>query len=197
MPLFESPCRRTITPASANRATLGASSWWLSRDRTCRERTCRRSSPRTAQTARRRDRRAFPGTLDSPTFHPRLQAGRLVLLPGTERIALTRLSPQAALEENVVPPGISEVVFVLEMKPLASLRQDLAEGRFPGILVVHLHEVFLQEPGVTVEPVVNLEVMQMRVGPAHRQLNTLVELVQVAVSHLNSPPDRRLDIPGE
>ena len=43
-----------------------------------------------------------------------------------ERIPLTRLNPQAALEENLVPPGISEVVFVLEMKPLAALRQDLA-----------------------------------------------------------------------
>ena len=33
-----------------------------------------------------------------------------------ERIPLTWLNPQAALEENLVPPGISEVVFVLEMK---------------------------------------------------------------------------------
>ena len=44
-----------------------------------------------------------------------------------ERIPLTRLNPQTALEEDLVPPGISEVVFVQEMKPLTALRQDLAQ----------------------------------------------------------------------
>src|SRR5205807_10133943 len=35
-----------------------------------------------------------------------------------ERVPLTRLNPQATLEQYLVPPGISEVIFVLDMKPL-------------------------------------------------------------------------------
>src|SRR5271166_904173 len=104
-----------------------------------------------------------------------------------ERIPLTWLNPQAALEENLVPPGIS--VFVFEMKPFAALRQNLAQHHDPGIFVVHLHEVLIQEPRVSVESVLDLEMVQVRVGPTHRCLNTLVELVEGAVSHLDSPPD--------
>ncbi len=53
-----------------------------------------------------------------------------------ERILLTRLDTQTTLEENLVPPRISEVIFVLEMKPLAALRQNLAQHHDPGILTL-------------------------------------------------------------
>src|SRR4051812_43469334 len=68
----------------------------------------------------------------------------------TQRVTLTRLNPQAALEEYLMPPGIPEVVLVLEAEPFAALWQDLAQNRRPGILVVHLREVFLKVPRVSV-----------------------------------------------
>ena len=40
----------------------------------------------------------------------------------------------------------------------------------------------------------DLKVVKVRVGPAHRRLNMLVKLVQSAVSRLNSPPDRGLEV---
>jgi len=49
-------------------------------------------------------------------------------------------------------------------------------------------------PADTVESVFDLEMVQVRVGPTHRYLNTLVELVEGAISHLYSPPDWRLDV---
>jgi len=42
--------------------------------------------------------------------------------------------------------------------------------------------------------IVDLELVQVRVGPAHRRLDVLVELFERAVPDLDSPPDRRLDV---
>ena len=91
------------------------------------------------------------------------RAGSFTL--NAERIPLTWLDPQTTLEENLVPPGISEVVFVLEMEPFAVLRQNLAQRHDPGIFVVHLDEVLIQEPRVSVESVIDPEMVQVRVGP--------------------------------
>src|SRR5262245_32545686 len=60
-----------------------------------------------------------------------------------DRIPLPPLGPEAALEQDLVPPAIPEVVLVLEAEPPAALGQDVAQLRGGGVLVLHLLEVLL------------------------------------------------------
>lgn len=82
------------------------------------------------------------------------------------------------------------VVLVLEAKPLAGLRQNLADFIGRGVLVLHVLEVLLHQVGVAVKLLADLEVVQMAVRPAHRRLDVFVQRVERAVLHLDSPPDR-------
>ena len=99
-------------------------------------------------------------------------------------ILLPRLLLRAALEQNLVIPGIAEVVLVDEPEFLAVFRDDVAQVRGRGVFVFHLLEVVLHEHGIAVILFADLEVVQVRVGPAHRRLDVFVELVERAVLDL-------------
>src|SRR5262245_23133947 len=106
-----------------------------------------------------------------------------------DRITLAPLGTQAALEEDLVPPAIPEVVLVLEPEALAAFREHGADLRGRGVAVVELHEVLVQQQGVAVVLAPDLEVVQVGVRPAHRRLDVFVQLVQRAVLDLEAPPD--------
>ena len=104
-----------FTPASANQAVPASSSWSLSPNRSHRDQTIPRSSHKLFMLIVAGIGEHVQELLVTRgSTHVFRRAGSFSL--DAERIPLTRLSPQAALEENLVPPGISEVVFVLEMK---------------------------------------------------------------------------------
>jgi hypothetical protein len=52
---------------------------------------------------------------------------------GTARISYVPLSPQASLEDNLVPPTIAEVVFILKAKTWPPFQQEIAELDVRGV----------------------------------------------------------------
>ena len=103
-----------------------------------------------------------------------------------------RLGQQAFLKEHLVPPAIAEVVLVQKAEPFAVLGHDLADLRDGGIDALEIPETVVEHFRVTEALTVDLELVEMRVRPAHCRLDVLVQLVERAVLDLNPPPDRRL-----
>src|SRR5581483_10488302 len=111
-----------------------------------------------------------------------------------DRIPISRLGPHGVLEENIVPPRVPEVVLVLEPEALAGPGQDVADPRAGRILVAELVEVLVQQQRVAVKLLTDLEVMQVGVGPAHRRLDALVQLIEGAILDLDAPPNGRTTV---
>jgi hypothetical protein len=86
----------------------------------------------------------------------------------------------------LVQPSVSEVVLVLEAEPLAARREDFAQHCRGGILESSLVEVLLHQERVAEEPAIDRELVQVGVGPAHRRLDVLVELVEGAIPDLDA-----------
>ena len=110
-------------------------------------------------------------------------------------VLLPRLLFRAAFDQNLVIPGIAEVVFVKEPEFPGSWRDDVAQARGRRILVAELVEIVTDQYGVAVKLLADLEVVQVRVFPSHRRLDMFVQLVKSAVLDLDAPPDRRLRLP--
>src|SRR5207248_3130551 len=72
--------------------------------------------------------------------------------------------------------------------------ENVAEVRGGRVPIVEILKVLLHQHRVAKELFTDLEVVQVRVRPAHRRLNVLVQLVERAVLNLNSPPDRRMAV---
>src|SRR5262249_32849432 len=100
------------------------------------------------------------------------------------------ISPHDTFEKNLVIPGVAEVVLVLEAEPPAAVRQDVADPGDRRVLILHVLEVLLQEHRVAVKLVLDLGVVQVRICPAHRRLDVLMEVVEGAILHLDTSPDR-------
>ena len=90
--------------------------------------------------------------------------------------------------------------YVTEVEPAKVMEgaiRGLAEGLDPDSAyltaqMVRSLEAVVEEFGITVPQALDLELVQMAVGPAHRRLDVFVELVERAVLDLNPPPDRRV-----
>src|SRR5206468_2289132 len=62
----------------------------------------------------------------------------------TNRVFLPWIGGQAALEENLVFPGITEIVLVLEREAFRRLREDFAEYRPSGVDALEILEPVVQ-----------------------------------------------------
>ena len=77
-----------------------------------------------------------------------------------------------------------------KLKALAVLRDDLTDLGHGGIDALEVVEPIVDQFGIAVAFAIDLELVEMRVGPAHRCLDVFVELVERAVLNLNPSPDR-------
>src|SRR5262245_2017276 len=71
------------------------------------------------------------------------------------------ISLHDSLEENLVIPRITKIVLVLEPEPLAGARQNVADLRGRGVLVLHVLEVLLHQVGVAVKLLPDPEVVEV------------------------------------
>jgi redox-sensitive bicupin YhaK (pirin superfamily) len=91
-------------------------------------------------------------------------------------------------------PVIAEIVLVLKPHSLAGLRDDRADfghRRISGHVLIRPAPA--EQLRVTVTDAADQEVVEVGIGPPHRGLDVLMELVQGAVLHQDAPPDRRPD----
>ena len=77
----------------------------------------------------------------------------------TERVFLVLLDRRAALEQDLMFPAVTEVVFVLEGESLAALRYDFADHRVRRIDAHEILEAFVQEFGIAVNVALDLELV--------------------------------------
>ena len=88
-----------------------------------------------------------------------------------------RIDGREPLEENIVFPGVAEVVLVQHAPFLAALWHDVTEHRRGRVSILQFLEVLLHEHRVAVKLFANPEVVKVRVGPAHRRLDQFVQPV--------------------
>ena len=111
-----------------------------------------------------------------------------------KRILFSLGGTKAALEQHFMLPAVPKVILVLKAAPLAVVGDDLADASTQGIdRQSFFLPAFVEQLGIAMERSLDLELMEVRVCPAHGCLNMFVEFVQGAVLDLNSPTDRRLD----
>ena len=66
----------------------------------------------------------------------------------------------------------------------------MTEYRGRQVEAMKISETIVQEIRITVPFPFDLELMQVRVGPAHCGLDVFVQLIECAILNLNPPPDR-------
>lgn len=107
-----------------------------------------------------------------------------------QRILGLGINRWATLDQDLVFPRVAKFVLLFEGETLAGLGENLAQHRRCGAFAVEVLKAVFEQFGNTIAPALDLELMEMGVGPAHCGLDVFVER---AVWDLNSSPDRRLD----
>ena len=110
-----------------------------------------------------------------------------------QRICHLGIERRKALEKNLVPPIVPEVVLVYPPGSLGRLRQQGAQNNLRLVLEVHV-EVVAVRGRLAVPHAVDLKLVQVVIPPAERSLDILIKIGQRAIGNLNSPPDRRFDV---
>ena len=131
-----------------------------------------------------RSRRSPPtssgGQARSPSTHSGYRAPFSACRQPSKRISCSQPSPKSYSYSKLKPLAVRGN----DLAHLGAERVDRRRFVLPAIV---------EQLGIAVDDAVDLELVQMRVRPAHRRLDVLVELVQGAVLGLDSPPDRRFD----
>ena len=96
---------------------------------------------------------------------------------------------QAAFKQNLVPPTITEIVFVGKVKTNARWRNDVADHGFQRVGTDETIGTAAEKFRVAMHEAKDLEPMEMRVRPSHGGLNALVQLIDRAIFHLDAPPN--------
>src|SRR5262249_42477086 len=109
-------------------------------------------------------------------------------------VADARLGSERLLDLDRVLPGVAHVVDVGEL--LDALAQKLAELDLAFIADLQLAtEAVVPLLGVAVPLVPDVELVQVVVVPAHADLNNVVQCGERTALHLDTTPDRWLDVP--
>lgn len=118
------------------------------------------------------------------------RAGPLALK--AERVFLAEFLLGTALKTNLVFPPIAKIVFVGKAESLPRIGGDVAHLGAGRVHKVELIKTIFKKFGIAVPLVEDFELVEMRVGPAHRGLDVFVKLVEGAILDLNTSPNRRL-----
>ena len=110
-----------------------------------------------------------------------------------QRIFHLGIEWRTALEKNLVPPTVPEVVLVYPPGSLGRLRQQVAQNNLRLVLELHV-EIVTVRGRLAVPHAVDLKLVQMVIPPAERSLDILMKIGQRAIGNLNPPPDRRFDV---
>ena len=97
---------------------------------------------------------------------------------------------RAPLEQDLMFPSITEIVIVFEAEPIAGIGQDLTDVSLRGIITIEVIEPVIQQFRITIVFTLDVEQMQMAVGPSPRRLDMLVKFVESAILNLDSSPNR-------
>src|SRR5690606_20193611 len=98
----------------------------------------------------------------------------------TDRIPTAFLGSEASFKDDLMFPAVTEVVLVQKSESLPVLGDDLADLGHGRIDAVEVLEAVVEKLRIAVPFAIDLELVEMRVGPAHRRLNVFVELVERA-----------------
>src|SRR5271166_5818924 len=110
-----------------------------------------------------------------------------------QRICHLGIERRKALEKNLVPPIVPEVVLVYPPGSLGRLRQQVAQNNLRLVLEIHV-EVVAVRGRLAVPHAVYLKLVQVVIPPAERSLDILMQISHRAIGNLNPPPDRRFDV---
>ena len=92
-----------------------------------------------------------------------------------------RLRREDFFHDDGVLPGVSEIIFI--MQNVLFMGRDIPKGEFGFVQDLRLTvECWSVDMRVRKEPAAHLKLMQVAVGPAHRQLNDRMEPAQAGVA---------------
>jgi hypothetical protein len=112
----------------------------------------------------------------------------------TARVLGSRLGVRRVFKDKLMPPAVSEVVFVAHPQVGAMLGNEIADSNAAVVKRTKVIEVARQGSGISVPGVSDLKLVQMRIRPTHRGLDQLVQFLQRDVLRLDPSPDHWISV---
>ena len=106
-------------------------------------------------------------------------------------IPLAGFGTETPFEDDIMFPVVPKVILIAKIKSIAILGDNLADLGDGRIHTIEVLEPIVQKFRIAVAFSIDLELMKMRVSPAHGRLDAFMEFVECAIFHLNPSPDRR------